>query len=436
MSNMKKRYFIAAALVVLSSMMPHGVACYAAEAVVAEPVQKFKKSAVVKAFKGFMKDKNYSKAKAEIDEAVAKYEAASNDAQLYRCKLDAVDGLIGAENNKIYLKTQPDTTSFFNYIYELYATGLRCDSVEQQYVMQRQAEHKKATPKLRKGVGQTLLPYRRNLLNAGKFYYNRRDYANAFKYLDMYAQTKSAEVFVDAKGNSIVDDPDDMVSVSVLAVLSAYGSDNYQGVMSYLPESLNDEKLVPQLLEIGSKSCAELGDTARMVDLLARGFEEYPDKEYFFMTLTKYYNDNSMHDKALVMAIRMCDLYPKNRDYSFLAGKEHLLTGDYDKALLCFEKCVEIKADDAEAFSAIGNIYLHKAHEAYAKFNVPLSDPSYAKGKASINSCYSKACTAFEQAKAFDEENKELWLQGLRESYFKLNKGSQLKALEKYNKTV
>ena len=431
---MKQRYFIVvfAMFMAMSLCVLPSASCCAAETAASLPADNFKKSAVVKAFRGYMKDKNYAKAKAEIDNAVAKYEEASRDAQLYRYKLDALNELIGAENNKIYLKSNPDTTSFFNYIYELYVTGLKCDSMEQRYVMSRHAEHKKAEPKLRRGVGQTMLPYRRNLLNAGKFYYNKRDYANAFKFIDMYAQTKSAEVFDDSKGISIVDDPDDVVSISVLAVLSAYGSDNYLGVKSYLQESLRETDLVPQLLEIGSKSCAELGDTTGMVDLLTKGFDGYPEIEYFFMTLTKYYNDNSMYDKALSIASRMCELYPQNRDYWFLEGKEYLLTDNYDKALISFEKCVEIKADDAEAFSAIGNIYLHDAHEAYSKFNVSLSDPSYSRKKASINDFYVKACAAFEQAKTFDEANKELWLSGLRESYFKLNKGRKLKELEKY----
>ena len=417
---------------VVSLFASQNVSCYVSETTIGKPVDNFKKSTIIKAFKGYIKDKNYSQAKAEIDNAVAKYEVASKDAELYRYKMDALNELIGLENNKIYLKSNPDTTSFFNYIYELYTTGLKCDSLEQIYVMSRRAEHKKAEPKLRKGVGQAMLPYRRNLLNAGKYYYNKRNYINAFKFLNMYVQTKSADVFVDSKGNSIIDDPDDLVSVSVLATLSAYGSENYSGVMSYLSESLKDKEVVPQLLEIGSKSCAEVGDTTEMVNLLVKGFEEYPGTEYFFMTLTKYYNDNTMYDKALGMATRMCELYPKNRDYWFLEGKEFLLIGNYNKALVSFEKCVEIKADDAEAFSAIGNIYLHNAHEAYSKFNVSLSDPSYTKEKASINDFYLKACQAFEQAKTFDEANKDLWLSGLREAYFKLNKGRQLKALEKY----
>ena len=37
-----------------------------------------------------------------------------------------------------------------------------------------------------------------------------------------------------------------------------------------------------------------------------------------------------------------------------------------------------------------------------------------------------------ENAKKYDENNVQLWLTGLRESYFKLNKGRELRSLDKY----
>lgn len=393
----------------------------------------FKRAAVVKAYRTAMKEKNYAKAKQGLDEALKKYAEAAKDAQLYKYKMEALNELIGVENRKIYLKSKPDTVSYFNYMYELYTTGLKCDTVEQEAVTAKKAEGKKASPKLRYGVAQMMLPFRKNLLSAGKFYYKKKDYANAFRFLDMYAQTKVAKVFLDSKDNTTISDPEDMQEVAVLAVLSAYGSENYSGTMKYLPESLADKDLEPKLLEVGCKSAAEMGDTVEMVRLLETGFENYPETEYFFMTLMKYYNDRTDFEQALDKALQMTERFPDKRDYWFMAGKEQMLLGKNKEALESFAKCLEINADDAESFSAIGNIYLHDAHEAYAQFNVPLSDPSYTKKKAAINALYKEACTAFEQAKKFDENHQELWLSGLREAYFKLNRGKELRALEKYH---
>ena len=392
----------------------------------------YKRSSVVKSYRTCMKEKNFAQARQVLTDAMREHPEAAADAQMYRYKLDALDALIGVENRKIYLNSKPDTVSFFNYMYELYVTGLQCDSVEQQAMATREAEGKKAQQKLRSGVGQTLLPYRKNLLNAGKYYYTKKSYADAFRFFDMYVQTKSADVFQDTKGNSLVADPDDEVDVSVLSVLSAYASSNYSGVTSYLTESLKDENLRPQMLEIGVKTYAALTDTTKAVQLLEQGFEAYPEVEYFYVTLVKHYNERGLYEQALQKVQRMTSLKPQQRDYWYVAGTELVLLDRYDEALQSFQQCIDIKADDAEAWASMGSIQLHQAHVAYENFNLPKSDPSYNKQKNAITQLYRQACNAFEQSRKFDEANTSLWLEGLRETYFKLNRGKALKGLEKY----
>ena len=392
----------------------------------------YKRSSVVKSYRTCMKEKNFAQARQVLTDAMREHPEAAADAQMYRYKLDALDALIGVENRKIYLNSKPDTVSFFNYMYELYVTGLQCDSVEQHAMAAREAEGKKAQQKLRSGVGQTLLPYRKNLLNAGKYYYTKKSYADAFRFFDMYVQTKSADVFQDTKGNSLVADPDDEVDVSVLSVLSAYASSNYSGVTSYLTESLKDENLRPQMLEIGVKTYAALTDTTKAVQLLEQGFEAYPEVEYFYVTLVKHYNERGLYEQALQKVQRMTSLKPQQRDYWYVAGTELVLLDRYDEALQSFQQCIDIKADDAEAWASMGSIQLHQAHVAYENFNLPKSDPSYNKQKNAITQLYRQACNAFEQSRKFDEANTPLWLEGLRETYFKLNRGKALKGLEKY----
>ncbi len=393
---------------------------------------EYKKSVILKAYRSNMKNKNYAGARKELDGAMKKYQEAANDAHLYKYKVDALTQLIVAENRKIYLNSRPDTVSYFNYVYELYVTGLLCDSLEQNAMEEKRSLGKKAKPKLRNEVRVSMLSYRKNVLNAGKYYYKKKDYPNAYKFFDMYARTKNSEIFIDKDGTSLITDPDDMKEVASLAVLSAYASSNYQGVTTYLDESLKVDGLKPQMLELGSKSAAELGDTVRMLELLESGFHAYPDIEYFFMTLIKFYNDSGEYDKALQKVQAMIELYPEKRDYWYMAGKEQMLLEMYNEALVSFERCVEIEADDAEAYSSIGNIYLHDAQEMYARFDVPITDPAYSERKELIDALYEKACRAFEHAKLFDENNKELWISGLRETYFKLNRGKELRSLEKY----
>ena len=76
-------------------------------------------------------------------------------------------------------------------------------------------------------------------------------------------------------------------------------------------------------------------------------------------------------------------------------------------------------------------MYLDKAHQFYNSAGLKLGDKNYLSNRRKLNEMYSDAMKAYESARKFDENNQDLWLSGLRETYFKLNKGKELKALEK-----
>ena len=416
--------------VVFMAIMP--LALCAQQAGNKRPTGVYKKSTVVKTYRAYVKQKDYAKAKQEIDKAMDAHAEAASDTKMYTYKVNALNELIKQENRKIYLNQRPDTVTYFNYIYQMYETALKADSIEQARTAQLRAEGKKAKVKLRSEMGNALVGYRNNVANAGKYFYNKKDYKNAFKYLDLYLSTKNAGVFNSDEGGISIKDPDDAVALSTLAVLSAYASSNYSGVMRYIAESANDNMVKSQILEIGYKSALAMNDSTSMLAFLQRGFELYPETEYFFMSLVRFYADCNEKYQALEIIDKMLKLYPDNRDYNYMRGKQLLLLDCDDEAIVSFEKCLELEADDAESYSSLGDIYLEKAQDAYMKFNLPLSDPGYAKRKKQIEALYSKACHNYESAKKYDENNVQLWLTGLRESYFKLNKGRELRSLDKY----
>ena len=57
---------------------------------------------------------------------------------------------------------------------------------------------------------------------------------------------------------------------------------------------------------------------------------------------------------------------------------------------------------------------------------------NYVKHRRQLNNYYTRAMKSFEQARQFGGDTaSSLWLSGLRETYYKLNKGKELKALER-----
>ena len=67
-----------------------------------------------------MKEKNFVQARQVLTDAMRQHPEAAADAQMYRYKLDVLDVLIGQENRKIYLNTNPDTLSYWTTLDQAY----------------------------------------------------------------------------------------------------------------------------------------------------------------------------------------------------------------------------------------------------------------------------------------------------------------------------
>ena len=109
----------------------------------------------------------------------------------------------------------------------------------------------------------------------------------------------------------------------------------------------------------------------------------------------KYYNNAEEYDRALATVTSMVKLYPDKRDYHFMKAKQHMLLKQYEQAVESLTRCVQIKADDADSYSALGNIYLLAAQDVYSRINVSVADPKYFDKKNAMQEYYKKACTCF-----------------------------------------
>lgn len=390
-----------------------------------EPV-KYKRRSVLKEIKSNIKSENYTHADELFQSAVKTYEQARNDAEYYYIEANIQMHLALEENKKMYLATSPDTSKYFNHIYNMYHYSLVCDSIESI-----PDEKNRVRYKYRNDLSSKLLKFRSNLLNAGKYFYNKKQYDNAFNNLDMYLTSHASPIFSGKDARTVIQ-KDDTVKIPVLAVFSAYAAQKYQNAVKYIDCSLQDTLGRKYLIEIGCKSYAQIGDTANMLGLLNRGFNEYPGYEYYYFTLLNYYNDQMRYNDAHELTARMINHFPKDSRFWYIKGKEEMFMDELDSALVSFSNVITLKTDDAYAYSNIGNIYLYKIHKINKSYQLSIDDPRYGTKKARVVELYRKACENFENAKKYKEDDTSLWLQGLRESYFKLNMGKELKSLEKF----
>ncbi len=390
----------------------------------------FDRKKFMKEVKETVKMKNYSKVTDLIKKAAATYPEVDSDAELHNIWMNANYNLALAENTKIYLAKNPDTLKYMDYIYKMYECGLKCDSIECQPNAKGKVKHK-----YRKNVAEKLSFYRKNFENAGKFFYNKRDYVKAYSYIDRYISTLDAynEIMSDKSDDYQKESRTDrnILDMSVLAVLAAYATADYNSVIKYLPLALNDNDKREYILEIATKAYLQTGNQEGYMKSLDTGFWEYPKNEYFFASLLKHCNERNDFDTAMAYIRRVVELCPQNHTYWYIKGKEERLLNMPDSAIVSFTRAVELKIDEAEAYSSLADIYIMKAQQLDATIKSPSADPQYEEKKRLLTDYYQKACTCYEKAREYDSENTDLWLLGLKEAYFKLNKGKELQNLER-----
>ena len=383
----------------------------------------YKKKNILKEIRAYNKAANFAKVDETLRNAFGKYPQAQADAELRNYFLNAKHQLALQENRKIYLNNKPDTAKYFSYIYELYETGLTCDSLDN--VPDRKGRVK---PRYTSNISSKLQAFRNNLRSGGKYFYKKKQYADAYRYFDMYLSTIHNPLVSNGKadrGEAPVDV--DSVEIARLSVIAAYGANKPSEALKYVPVALRDTSdSRASIYEIAAKSLLQLGDTAQYVACLHQGLNEYPLNELFYASLITYYNERTEYAHSLAILDSLVNLDVSNHLFWYLKGKVHQCMQQSDSAIAAYQHAIQLKPDDARAYSSLGSVHLEDAHRFYDAANLKLGAKNYATNRRKLNQFYFLAKDAYEHARQFDENDKSLWLDALREIYFKLNMGKEL----------
>lgn len=356
-----------------------------------------------------IKNEAYDKAVSIIDEAVAKYPGeAGKDAEFYFLRTESMRNLMLQEAKKMYLKQSQDTTRYFSFIYGIYRDGTHCDSL---------ASIPDAKGKVRNPYHKTLTGYftsnLKALYNGCKYAYSKNQYSEAIDYASMY----------------IAQDGENKVSAATIAVLAGFATSRHDIVDRHITLALGDSTIRTQLYEIAARSYEAMGNKDKQLQTLRQGWQTNPKHEYFYLTLIDIYNSHNDYAAALELTKQQLATDSTNRDLWFIRGKSEMFLDRDDEALNSFHTATTLLSRDASSFSAIGNIFLKRSQELYNTLpSLPLKEQAAAK--LSLRNIQTKAKEAFEAARKFNPTDKSLWLTGLKEIYYKLNMGKELRALE------
>ena len=385
--------------------------------------QDFSMKKLKKEVKQALKDQKYSNAEKAISNAVKSHKEVLEDNDVVRMAVQTQYCLALAENRKIFLKNSPDTTKYFGYVYGMY-----------DYALKSTDESKGA----KRDLGQKLLQFNNNLKSAGKYFYKKGQHGEAVKCLEMYLGTMHHGLLTQFEEYELAADTTQLIE---LACYASYASKDYAKAAKYFRISTevcravleNDGKSLvadyKNLYEVGIKSYMELKDSASACESLEEATKLYPEHRYFYISLLQYYLEKENYRAVEKLVGEELEIFPEDALLWFIKGQAEESMYKTNKALESLKHSLELDDTYIYTYAAIADIYLEKAQEEGAASSSGSMEQGAGSREQGID-YYKEAQGYYEKLRELAPERQDMWKQGLRECYFKLNDGRKLKEIE------
>ncbi len=331
-----------------------------------------------------------------------------------------------AEQQKLYLKQNPNYDQMYSSLYNVYTNFFKCDEVE------KTAVDKKGRPvevKYHAPNKTFLLQNRGWLINGGVKYYNEdKDNEKALKYFSLYIE--SAKNPMIASDSAVVNDTL-ITQIAYYASLASMQLKNYESVLKFTPVVKENPEFCRYGYEFTASAYREMGDTVKWIAELQEGVKRYPDHNYFVGNLLDYYNNSGKYDEALKFAN---DMVIKDPDDSFMQYVKGYLCQNlkkYDDAIAAYKAAIAIKPDYAEAHSNLGLVYCTLARDYQDKASTDIRSKQYKKDQEIVKGYFREAMPHYQKVRELKPAEQQMWLNGLYSIYYMLNMGPELEEIEK-----
>lgn len=333
--------------------------------------------------------------------------------------------IYNGKNDDMYLlrkgKTdvKVDTVQFYSSLYDLFRYVQVCDSLETA----------QGTSKYRKACADLVRDLRSNLNSGGLFYLRQEDYKNAFTYFSMLVDICRSRLFSDDK--AVLQDPL-LGRAAYSACLSAYFSQNYEGVVRYSDIAMTDTEHTRYAMVYKCLALKKLGLIDTYLAALRKGMDSFPADDFFYMELVNYYeNYPEKIDSFYPTAEAQLKLHPDKAFYYYALGALNMKKENYPEAIKWNTQAVAKDSANVVYLKDLGQCYFMQAQIYEDTASTNIENPQFKTDRQRILDTYRQALTCYERLRRLAPEGKSLWVSALYTIYFKLNMGKQFQEIEK-----
>lgn len=355
-------------------------------------------------------------------EQCEKNENIQNDPELYFLAAGVQRKINDGENEKLYLKQNYDTVSFFSSIYGVFNYLIKCDEKE---VLANKKD--KIKIKYRSKSHTILKDYYPNLYNAGLFFIKKKNYKNAEQYFSMYIDAAQTPIFVN---DHLWQKDTKIPRAAFWSMTSCFALKEYTNVFKYEKLAIRDTANIDLYLQYRALSYAELKDTANFVKELRCGLDKVPTDLFFFSNLTDYYNNTKQYQTALTLTDSLLKIYPQKTLFKFAKSVVLYNLKDYDNCISLSKEIIDADTTNADAYFYLGSCYFNKAVIIDDKISPDITARDFNKNKNEAKILFSMSLPYIEHYRILRKEDKERWAPLLYRIYLSLNKEKQFNEID------
>lgn len=366
----------------------------------------------LKPIRAFLKAKN-------ANEAIKAVQNAEKDStlrllpKLYEYGKQAQILINDEQNEKIYLRQAYDTVRFFSSTQSIYDYILKCRDAELY-----QLAHNGDKARYAKENSRLVHQYYNNLGAAGRFFFAKEKYEEAFSYLNTYLTIPTDDIWGTDKK---VMQSTDYRENAYLYLLSAYRSKHYEAVEQYADLLMADTAHCLSVMEHRALSAIEQGDTTTYQALLQEGLIEYPQHMFFFNRLADLYALQGRYKTVVMMADSLLSRDSLNLFYLEAKCVSHLNLKQYEECIQAARRSLAIDTTLIDTHYYIGVAYCNLAADIVLPANI--NSKTYRNAQATQRSLYASARPYLETYRQRAPEKSAVWAPLLYRVYFHLNEG-------------
>jgi tetratricopeptide (TPR) repeat protein len=215
------------------------------------------------------------------------------------------------------------------------------------------------------------------------------------------------------------------------AGMSASRADLMDESILYYEKAIQNDFKEAEIYVFLKQKYFTIGDTAKGVETLEKGFKRFPDNQAVLIELINYYLLAGKGENALEYLKIAQDEDPENLSFIFAEATLYDKLGEPEKAKDTYMRCIEKDPNYFNAYYNLGVMYYNKAVEMYKAAETIKTPKEYGVAKDAADEVLKQALPYIEKAHEIDPAERST-LETLKTLYYRTqmtDKYNEVKAL-------